>query len=221
MFKPRQSITPGIEPNSKTEAAKEVIRSLLDGRMLDGDTWTVSLVRRIGTEHAFLVIEGVLQDKKIMLRSDLFLNQNSSEIKKVPLVGTVFDRLLGFSKSVNSIAYISVKETTVEELTDLETFYHFQSWPLNLKRAQRLLEVLESWGNKTLTYHIAGNQSGYSVSTSTTKHHNCMSWCEKVLNDVDAEYFKLGTSWRAINIPSKRIESIRVNNEVSSTAGLH
>lgn len=215
MFKPRQSTAPGFEPKAKTEAAKAVIRSLLDGRMLDSDTWTVSLVRRIGTEHAFLVIEGVLQDKKIMLRSDLFLNQNVSEIKKIPLVGTVFDRVLNFSKSVNSLAFISVKETTIEELTDLETYYHFQSWPLDLKLAQRLLEVLESWGNKTVTYHIAGNQSGYSVSTSTTKHHNCMSWCEQVLNDVNKDYFKLGTTWRAINIPSQRLIAIRDNNEES------
>lgn len=217
MFKPRSTTSEsGFEPKGATEAAKAVIRSLIDGRMLDESNWSVSLIRRKGTEHAFLIVEGIYQDKMVILRSDLFVNQSSSSSQKGPSSGSIFDRVFNPSKSSNSLAFISIKEINYEELLTLEKDCDYKSWPLDLAQAKRLLGLLESWGNGTVTYHIAGDHSVYSVSTSTTKHQNCVSWCEKILSDVDREYFKLGPTWKFVKIPSSRIEAAKEKNTVVS-----
>lgn len=209
MFKPR------FEPDNKTEAAKATIRSIIDQRILADNQWAVSLVRKDGTEHAFLILEGVYMTQHVAFRSDLFLDSkegSSTEITPT-IVGNVFDRLIGVSEVSRGEAFIRVNKITHENLTKLSERSDYQSWPLTHEEADKLLKALEKWGNETLTYHIAGDSPIFSSSTSTSKHHNCVSWCEAVLKEVNPEKFALGKKWHLIKRPSERVDAaISMNN---------
>nr|MDQ2995223.1 hypothetical protein [Pseudomonadota bacterium] len=72
---PSRSVQSGA-PKSEEDTidALETIQSFLSGqRLISQEEWALSLVKSKGKQHAFLVTEGRVQNKFIILRTDLFL----------------------------------------------------------------------------------------------------------------------------------------------------
>jgi hypothetical protein len=210
--------------NPETEAAKASIESLIsEGMTISESRWGISIVRKRGTEHAFLVVEGKKNSTYVMFRTDLFLVQNLSRIN---FFGNSSDSVVNYfwdiSEQLRGQAFIRLKELSIGELESLADASEYQSWGITLEQVDHLLKRLLIEAGKLYPYNITGNSSVGSSSTSQSNTHNCVSWCAQILKEVLA--IDISNSWALIQRPSavvrNAIEQAKASNVNSSLASV-
>lgn len=202
MFTPRQPRT-----EKKTIQTQAAMRSFISERhLLDSQNWVVSVVRRIGTEHAFLMLEGMNEEKtQVSLRSDLFLDKNTSFGKLLKKAdNNVLSLLLQGSTSPSQQAFIRVCEMSEHDCRQLAGNNEHQSWDLTSQQAETLLTHFIEEGNRTMGYNPVGNSSLYSSSYSGSDYHNCVSWCREALRVIGIE---VGHAYYPIQLPSQLLKA--------------
>lgn len=198
------------EKKEKPSEAEQEIRSLInDAHLLSQEGWAVSILRKFNTEHAFLVLEGIKQDgQPAIFRADFFQQLTAKE--------PIWRNIESTIKSSSGKAFIRLDIMTPSELNDLIGQLQFHSWGLCAKDAVKLMKKLGEESGKEYSYHIGGNNSSFSVSTSTSKHQNCLSWCLVILRDTlnlddldDLDDKKFSGFWATIiQKPSAYIQQI-------------
>ena len=203
--------------NDTTKSTETVMKSIIsDHHMLSNTSWAVSLVRKRGTEHAYLIIEGKRSNDYIAFRTDLFLDssQRDAVVQKMPKsMGNVIDQLWGFSESSSGTAFIKLKEINLTELEKSAQESEYQGWGISTEEVEKLLKrVIKEANKSSITYNKTGNHPSWSSSYSHSNYHNCVSWCEMILNEelnID-----LGTRWELIHRPSEIVRKAIEQGEI-------
>lgn len=216
MFKARQ-----LRTDPETEIAQHAVRGLInDAHLISEHDWAVSIVRRKGTQHAFLVIEGKKDNQYCIFRSDFFLDlSNKPFAQDTNQITSAINYLWGSSQSIGGRGFIRIKEINVEELEAISKSSEFQSWGLKTAQAEILLKKLLEEANKPHTYHVAGNHSTWSSSTSRSNNQNCVGWCQDVLKDVLG--LEIGDFWGTIVQDPRRALRLIIEKEKQPEPSLH
>ena len=162
-------------------------------RFVSADMPLVSLVRKKGTEHAFLIVERLKDDEIEMVQVDLFVNGDKPVFKSS-----------GF--------YISGESLIVPQLITLEELekynkrgFFVQSFSTDNEKCEGLLKkVLEDSQREDIKYSSLGDGSFYKISSSHSKEqHSCTTYLTELLKT--ALDVHVGSSWLDffIVLPSK------------------
>ncbi len=89
---------------------------------IDDDLWAVSLVRRLGEEHAFLLLEGISDARRFAIKIDLKCKPDSNNTK----------------------AEIVSREINIAELIHLGSNCHSITWTIDPKQRKDLLDLVEA-----------------------------------------------------------------------------
>ncbi len=214
MFRTRNS-TKSDEDNSKKLTVYSLINS---AHIIAESTWAVSLVRKRGTEHAFLIVEGKKDDEYTIIRSDMFLDMSGKPFEQpTNAASSMINYFWGVSQqSSTGKGFIRLKELNMNELEALAEASEYQSWGINIEEAEKLLRHLSEERGKQYSYHIAGDSSLFSVSTSNSNTHNCVSWCQEILKKSLG--FNVGNQWAIIKKPSEFVKQAILQAKEKATS---
>jgi NTE family protein len=204
--------------DGRTQITQSVLRGLIDNNQIISETnWVMALVRRKGTEHAFLLIEGQRGQERKLFRSDLFLDGNGwSSTDSIDSVN-IIDSLWSYSAcSGHGTAFIRLSELSPNEydaLVDLDRS-EYQSWSMTVEEAGKLFaHLIEESEKERIPYHIAGDHPSWMSSASTLYYHNCVSWCQEVIREVFEGRFEVGSRWA--NLVKRPSDIIRQAQEMA------
>lgn len=179
--------------------------------------WLVSLVKSIGREHAFLLVEGIYEGIPRYLRSDLFL------MLAEPSGSAVRDALSNIWQQLAGQGLSRVKDIEPEKYEELLNSCEHQSWSMTQSQAEKLMTRLqrERENPHLHTYTVSGYHPSSLVSSSIVRApHNCVTWCQMILKEelnIDT-----GVKWYPIKHPStvvrKAIESARGRDVIPAPA---
>lgn len=202
-------------PDAETDGVKDKVRSLInDAHLLSEQDWAVSLVWKRKTEHAFLIIEGKKDNEYTIFRSDMFLDMRGQpfpEAEEKTAKSAINVLWEASQQSSGGGGFIRLKELNIDELSRLADACEYQSWGLSLDDAEKLLKRLISEGNKIYSYHIIGDNLSGSMSTSHSKNHNCVSWCQEILKTE--LNFLVGNDWAFVKKPSEIVKQAILQNK--------
>lgn len=152
------------------------------------DRWVVSVARQLRNanssglfgslfhtvaQHAFLVLEGIMQQRRFIIRAEL-TSPNGQ----------------------NVIISISARDD-IDRFRDSAKTYEAQQWDIPANIGRKLLRNIRADQRKTLSYSQTGGTGGV---TQTDDYFNCVSWCIKQLRELDDSEIKIEDHWYNIFI---------------------
>ncbi len=196
---------------SQKHQTLQVIYSLIDDhRKIAAGHWALSLVKSKDKEHAFILLEGKINDEFVIFKTDLFLRKDTDKaLFGQPLQrGNVLDKLLEGSASSRGRAFVKVSQLLIKDYDDIILNREFQGWSIDTDQAEKLLKRLQTEGLKEYNYHSGGDSSILSASDSRSSRTNCIKWCEQILKEVLGKHL-VGDAWRTVVMPSSRVQLIK------------
>jgi hypothetical protein len=107
----------------KMDQEKISLKTIVGGmHIITNDIWALSLVRRLDKEHAFLLLEGVYEGRRVAIRIDLKCKEGTNNTK----------------------AEIVSRELNVPELIDLAADLHSITWNINTEQRKALQDLIEA-----------------------------------------------------------------------------
>lgn len=209
--------------DGRTQVTQTILRGIIsDKHIISESSWMLALVRKKGTEHSFLLIEGQLDGERKLFRSDLFLAADNRPriVESLASIDStnVVEHLWGYSASSGHgtafIRLIELNESEYDALLDRDTS-EYQSWGIDKEEAEALLHYLIEEANKScIPYHIAGDHPSWISSASTMYYHNCVSWCQEVIENVFEGRLEVGDRWALIKRPSDVVRQAQTASAV-------
>lgn len=145
------------------------------------DIWVVSVARKLGSakksffssstsensNHAFLILEGIINGRRFVVRADL----TTPGSKQVIIDLKPLDNITAFTKSVKA--------------------YQSQQWDISAEEGRQLLKNIREDQQKTFLYSQRGG-GGASLDSS---YFSCITWCIKQLKQLNVPTINIQDRW--------------------------
>jgi len=166
---------------------------------LSSTDWVVSLAHKKRNEHAFLILEGIENKKRVIYQAEVFLDtKRKQRMITVPLHGK-----LGFG-----YAYVQIKPMNKSNAEELAKQCYYRSEPITKGEADQLQELIRKDAEHELHYNNLGNNKVYAIAFGDKEYGNCLSFAEKWLKEINVTFVH-EVSWQQTLIPidftSKRV----------------
>jgi len=141
--------------------------------------WVVSLAHKKENEHAFIILEGIENKKRVIYQAEVFLDyQRTTHEFKIPLFGN-----LGFGH-----AYIQIKPISTRRAEELAKQVHLRSEAINMEQADKLMKLIKKKAQSELLYNNLGNSKIYAIAMGTKEYGNCLTFIEEWLNEIKVNF---------------------------------
>jgi len=165
---------------------------------LTHDSWVVSLAHKKKNEHAFLILEGIENKKRVIYQAEVFLDyERKNHTYNVPLYGE-----LGFG-----YAYVQIKPMTKINAEELAKQCFFRSESISKTKVDQLLErIRKDAGDHELLYSNPGKSKLYAIAFYNTEYGvgkeygNCLTFAEKWLKEADIKFVN-EKGWQSTLLP--------------------
>ena len=184
------------------------VRSIVDDSYFVNDgSWVVSLVCKKGAEHGFLLIQGSEGGLSQFWRSDLFLDddqplRNVGDTSGGKFAASFFkpekaDAIRGMPWDGKALIKLLEKDQAYfEALCAEDRGLQQQTWRITADQGRRLMQAIDADTQKNIRYILAGNGSSWSsVISQCGNYHNCMSWAQKKLVEINIATGKTWHDW--------------------------
>ncbi len=176
-----------------------------ESKRCSDESWVVSVARKkprfffpdMLALHTFLIIEGVLQARRFIIRAELFKEEHQN-------------------------AYIVIK--SFEDFEKFEKFkqtakeYEAQQWEINLEDGMKLIHNIRNDQCIPIKYSLL-NTNKVPQSQEGIEYYNCVTWCEKQLYQIEKiKSSRPGSSWLSFlfTLPSSLTQESPRNNNNSN-----
>ena len=177
--------------------------------VISNDLWALSLIRREGKHHAYLILEGVDKDGERVMQEVHFHIKEGTDGKKgeVTFGDMPIGKLRKVGEKCNSYTWHLTQEQVEkfnsiiisEQKRDYD-YVHFGK----TKTGGLLGDSLESSGSKQSKQSLENKSGGSScMDALLRKGHNCLSWAKAV---VQALELRTPTSWVSLMVVAPKHE---------------
>lgn len=168
------------------------------GRMKNGDffglrdtKWVVSIAHKKENEHAFVILEGIENEKRVIYQAEVFLDtEKKTHVSKIPIQGE-----LGFG-----YAYVQFKPITSHSAQELAKKCHFRSEPIKKELVDEIKKLILKDAEGGKLYNNLGSHPIYAISFGGVEYGNCLSYAEKWLKGAKVQFVE-ETGWKESLIP--------------------
>jgi WD40 repeat protein len=140
---------------------------------IDTEIWVISVARNIKeskvgffsnfarntSRHTFLILEGIINHCRIVIRAELL---------------TINSQVLINIRAIDGIDY------TLEDFKKSAEMYEAQQWAITKKQGLQLLDNIRKDQRNIMNYTLLGGENNNNIES-----YNCVSWCKKHLCLID------------------------------------
>jgi WD40 repeat protein/GTPase SAR1 family protein len=181
-----------VEDSCKTIFARDLSGQPIGLAQKAQKNWAVSIGNKKGNEHAFLILEGIEDQKRVIYQAEVFLN---NERKKTEY-NTVVYGMVAFG-----YANVQVKPITVNDAEKLVKECHFRSEAITSDQAKTLLQLIgKDAENNELEYNNFGDSPVYGFGQRNQEYGNCLTFAEKWLRGIKVDFIN-ESSWKNTLFP--------------------
>jgi len=173
---------------------------------LTASQWAVSMAHKKENEHAFIILEGIENQKRVIYQAEVFLDsKREAHMFKIPLYGK-----LGFG-----YAYVQIKPISTRNAKELAKQTYFRSESITKEQADQLLVLIKKKAESELRYHHLGNSKVYAIAMGNKEYGNCLTFAEEWLKTIEVKFVNeqgWQTTLSPFSITSQRAYFIADNN---------
>ncbi len=130
---------------------------------ISADIWVVSVARKNNTsQHVFLVLEGVVNYRRFVLKAHLTTQKNTAII---------------------NFEVVDNEKYTLDKFVESVKNYEAQSWEITQEQGLLLIDNIRSDQCTTMSYRLLGDQGGKRDALGN-EYHSCVTWCKKQLRQI-------------------------------------
>ncbi len=166
------------------------------------EAWVISIARRkmgIAERHAFLLLESIEDGYYRIRRIDFVLELRHQMLPKDSIAPRKVDR---FGQGL-----IEIAEKSHFDIQSLVGQCCARSSGITPKQGLKLLENIRTDQSQRLGYCLMGTGSMYRMfrMREVTEQHNCLSWCEKHLEEIGVNLIQRKWIDGIVNYPPARL----------------
>lgn len=151
--------------------------------LITEENWVISFMRLTNSQHVFLVLEGIEEEKSSIYFFDLVATGTNNLFTGIGKV-----RMHKYSGNINE-KLLNKSQVPLMRIYEGDKIIS-QSWVIQQKQVEKLLIEIEKDQKRTIDYHIFG-KNNITTWGGFKDGHNCLSWTKEKLNAINDDHITI------------------------------